>query len=142
LGDDTSFGKAGGNEADLSFDVIAILSPAHLPTSGTVDLLESARHWIRSCGRLLVSGPTSAGSAASIQGQILRHLEADGGLPGIQTHLQALGELTGSLRSGPGYTSSAEGMAALLRHLGFIRILEAANDLYEGASYLVVAAAT
>jgi 2-polyprenyl-3-methyl-5-hydroxy-6-metoxy-1,4-benzoquinol methylase len=131
--------EPGEGEAGERFDILAILSPAHLPASGTVDVLRNSRDLLRPGGRILVSGPTSSRSASVIEGKILHQLEAEGKLQAHESHLRLLQDATRTLKAERGYASSAEGMAALLRHLGFGRLLEATNDLYEGASYLVAA---
>lgn len=120
-------------------DVVALLNVLHLPGLGAVELLRKACRALRPGGRIIVSGPTSSRSWGAIESRVLRQLQDDGKLKGNETQFQALVEANRRHHVEEGYYCSLEGMVALLKHLGFSRILEARNDLYHGASYFVVA---
>ncbi|RPH45197.1 MAG: class I SAM-dependent methyltransferase, partial [Planctomycetota bacterium] len=120
-------------------DVVTLLNTLNLPGLRAVDLLRKATRALLPGGRIVVSGPTSIQSWNEIEGKILRQLDEDGKLKGNESKFEAMAEASRRLLVKEGYYCSLEGMVALLKHLGFRRILEASNDLYHGASYFVVA---
>ncbi len=119
-------------------DVVTILNTLNLPGLKAVDLLRKAARALRSGGRIVVAGPTSSQSWNEIEGKIERQLDDDGKLKGNESKFEAMAEASRRLLVKEGYYCSLEGMAALLKHLGFRRILEA-GTVYHGASYFVVA---
>jgi SAM-dependent methyltransferase len=120
-------------------DVVTILNTLNLPGLKAVDLLRKAARALRPGGRIVVSGPTSSQSWNAIEDKILRQLDEDGKLKGNESRFQAMADASRRLLVKEGYYCSLEGMVALLKHLGFRRIVEASNDIYHGASYFVVA---
>jgi len=120
-------------------DVITILQTLHLPGIDAVRLLRGAFAALKPGGRLVVAGPCSPQSLDQIGPLLLDQLRRDGALAGNEALAEALGR---SLRPGPedgGYYCSAEGMEALLKHLGFSRTMVARHDFYQGLAYFVVA---
>ena len=120
-------------------DVVTLLNTLNLPGLRAVDLLRKATRALLPGGRIVVSGPTSVQSWNEIEGKIRRQLDEDGKLKGNESKFEAMAEASRRLLVKEGYYCSLEGMVALLKHLGFRRILQASNDLYHGASYFVVA---
>jgi SAM-dependent methyltransferase len=128
--------------ADLGtgrYDVVTILNTLNLPGVDPLALLRGAHAALREGGRLVVAGPTSPESFAKIEAQILSQLKEDGRFDGHEEEVRALREANRRLCTQQGNYWSVEGMVALLKHLGYGRIHAAANGLYYGASYLVVA---
>ena len=136
-----SFRVADVTQDDLGeqADVVTLLNTLNLPGLRAVELLRKAARSLRPGGRIVVAGPTSSQSWNAIEQKVLRQLEEDGKLKGNESRFEALAEANRRLLVKEGYYCSLEGMVALLKHLGFRRILEASNDLYHGASYFVAA---
>ena len=136
-----SFRVADLTKEDLGekVDVVTILNTLNIPGLGAVELLRKATRALRPGGRIVVAGPTSSRSWNEIEDKILRQLDEDGKLKGNEAKFQAIAEASRRLLVKEGYYCSLEGMVALLKHLGFSRIVEASNDIYHGASYFVVA---
>jgi len=120
-------------------DVITILHTLHLPGIDAVRVLRGAFAALNPGGRLVVAGPCSPQSLAQIEPLLLEQLRQEGALAGNEALADALCR---SARPGPedgGYFCSAEGMEALLKHLGFSRTMAARHDFYQGLAYFVVA---
>jgi SAM-dependent methyltransferase len=120
-------------------DVVTLLNTINVPGLGAVELLRKAGRALRPGGRIVVSGPTSANGWKAVEDQVVRQLESDGKMKGHEAEFKALVEANRRLLVDEGYYCNVEGMVALLKHLGFGKILEARNDLYHGAAYFVVA---
>lgn len=136
------FERADAARAELGeerFDAVALLNTLNLPGLDAVGLLGKARAALRPSGRVIVAGPASRESFVRVEERILAQLKQDGKLDGYASEIEGLRDANRRLLTGLGNYWSVEGMAALLRHLGYGRILAASNGLYYGASYLVVA---
>ncbi len=138
----TSFEVADVSSSDLgagTVDVVAALNLLHLPGIDAATLLRKAWGALKPGGRLVVSGPVSPDSFIQLEPLLFDQLRRDGVLAGNEDKLSALLAENRRLLSRPGYYCSAEGMEALLRHLGFSRTLAARTDLAHGFAYFVVA---
>ena len=137
-----SFGVADANTVELgqeAYDVVALLNTVNLAGVNAVAALRKAHDALRRGGRVVVSGPTSRESFRRAEPSMLAQLEADGHLAGNERHVRALREANDRILTGQGNYWSAEGMAALLSHLGFTSIVKVQKELYYGCAYLVVA---
>lgn len=137
-----TFAVADAARADLgaeSCDVVTLLNTLHLPTVDPVALLRRAHAALRPRGRLVVAGPCAPDSFERVEARILARLKEDGRYDGHEEEIRALREANRRLLTPQGHYWSVEGMAALLQHLGYGRLHAASNDLYYGASYIVVA---
>jgi SAM-dependent methyltransferase len=119
-----------------AFDVIAILDAAGLDTVG---LLRRARGALRPGGRVLVAGPSSPERFALIEDGLLARRRTHWRFADSEAALAALQESNRLRLTDPIGGWSAEGMAALLAHLGYGDLHYATNRLYDGAAYLVAA---
>jgi SAM-dependent methyltransferase len=120
-------------------DVITILQTLHHPGIDAVRLLRGAYAALKPGGRLVVAGPCSPQSLAQIGPLLLEQLRREGALEGNEALAEALGRSTPPGPEAGGYYCSAEGMEALLKHLGFSRTMAARHDFYQGLAYFVVA---
>lgn len=137
-----SFGVADVNTVDLGrdgVDVVTLLNTVNLAGVNAVAALRKAHDALRPGGRIIVSGPTSRESFRRAEPSMLAQLEQDGHLAGNEHHVRALREANDRILTGQGNYWSAEGMAALLSHLGFASIVKVQKELYYGSAYLVVA---
>lgn len=137
-----SFGLADVNAADLgrdAVDVVTVLNTLNLAGVNAVATLRKAYDALRPGGRIVVSGPTGRDSFRRAEPSMLAQLEADGHLAGNEPQVRALREANARILTGEGNYWSAEGMAALLSHLGFSSIVKVHKALYYGCAYLVVA---
>jgi ubiquinone/menaquinone biosynthesis C-methylase UbiE len=137
-----SFDVADVNTVELepnTRDVVTLLNTVNLAGVNAVAALRKAYDALRPGGRVVVSGPTSRESFRRAEPSMLAQLEADGHLAGNEGQVRALREANERILTGAGNYWSAEGMAALLRHLGFSTIVKVHKELYYGCAYLVVA---
>jgi SAM-dependent methyltransferase len=137
-----SFGIADVNTADLggnACDAVTLLNTVNLPGVNAVATLRKAHAALRKGGRIVVSGPTSRESFRRAEPSMLAQLEQDGRLAGNESQIEALRDANARLLTQDGNYWSAEGMAALLKHLGFSTIVKVRKDVYYGCAYLVVA---
>jgi SAM-dependent methyltransferase len=122
-----------------TIDVATILNLLHLPGIDAAALLRKAWGALKPGGRLVVSGPLSPDSFIQMEPFLFDQLRRNGALAGNEDKLSALFAENRRLLGRPGYYCSAEGMEALLKHLGFSRTLAARTDLAHGFAYFVVA---
>jgi len=137
-----SFGIADVNTAEFGgngYDVVTLLNTVNLPGVNAVATLRKAHAALRKGGRVVVSGPTSRESFRRAEPSMLAQLEQDGRLAGNESQVQALRDANARILTQEGNYWSAEGMAALLKHLGFSTIVKVRKDMYYGCAYLVVA---
>jgi len=137
-----SFGVADVNTVQLdgsAYDVVTLLNTVNLAGVNAVGALRKAYDALRPGGRVVVSGPTSRESFRRAEPSMLAQLEQDGHLSGNERQVRALREANERILTGQGNYWSAEGMAALLRHLGFKTVLKVEKELYYACAYLVVA---
>jgi SAM-dependent methyltransferase len=137
-----SFAVADMNAADIgkeAYDVVTLLNLVNLPGVNAVETVRKAYGALRRGGRVVVSGPTSRESFRRAEPFILSQLEREGHLSGNEDRVGALRQANARILTEQGNYWSAEGMAALLRHLGFATIVKVHKELYYGCAYLVVA---
>ena len=137
-----SFGTADLNAAELrenAYDVVTLLNTVNLPGVNAVQALRKACGALRRGGRIVVSGPTSRESFRRAEPSMMAQLEQDGHFAGNEPQIRALREANAKILTEQGNYWSAEGMAALLDHLGFSSIVKVHKQLYYGCAYLVVA---
>ncbi len=137
-----SFQVADLNSAELgtdSYDAVTLLNTVNLPGIQAVDAIRKALQALHAGGRLIVSGPVSRESFNRAEPSIITQLEQDGHKAGHEPEIPALREANARLLTAQGNYWSLEGMVALLKHLGFGRIVAVNNELYFGLAYMVVA---
>jgi SAM-dependent methyltransferase len=122
-----------------AWDVAAILDLLHLPGIDAPALLRKALGALKPGGRLIVSGPRSPEILLRREALLIDELRKDGALAGNEEKVSALCAENRRALGQPGYYCSAEGMQALLDHLGTARPLAARNDLADGHAFFVVA---
>jgi ubiquinone/menaquinone biosynthesis C-methylase UbiE len=137
-----SFQVADLNAADFgrnTYDVVTLLNTLNLPDVNAVATLRKTFDALSKGGRIVVSGPTGRDSFNRAEPSILAQLEQDGHMAGNEGKVQALREANARILTERGNYWSAEGMVALLKHLGFASIVTVNKELYYGCAYLVVA---
>lgn len=122
-----------------TYDVVTLLNLLHLPGIHAPALLRRALAALKPGGRLVFSGPRSPESLIRMDLLLIDPVPSDARLAGQEGKRPALSAVNPLALREPGYYCSAEGMDALLRHLGCPRTLAARNDLADGQASFVVA---
>ncbi|MBI4861869.1 MAG: methyltransferase domain-containing protein [Candidatus Riflebacteria bacterium] len=123
---------------DSVHDVVLILNTIHLPGVDALRVLRAAIGSLRPGGRLIVSGPNGPESWARAEPEIRAQLERDGLLEAHRAALEEVSRANARIITPRGNYWSAEGMIALLAHLGSSPVTDVETAIYHGHGYLVV----
>ena len=121
------------------YDTILIMNTLYLPGMKPVDILKNIYHGLKPNGKIIVSGPTSINSLRLAEADVFKQLKEDGFAEHENDIFEILKYATENLMTEHANYYSAEGMAELLLHLGFKRIIEVNNSIYYGNGFLVCA---
>lgn len=136
------FAEADMNTFELGsrrYDAISILNALYLPGIDALKVLKRSLEALTPGGCLIVAGPTSPESYRKAEPFIRAQLEQDGLLSGNEWRMDEIGRANDRLLTQRGNYWSAEGMLALLKHVGFSGIRSVETSIYYGYSYMTVA---
>lgn len=137
-----SFALADMNEAEFGEggqDAVTILNALYLAGVEPVKVLRKAFRALRPGGTLVVTGPTAFDSFTKAEPRMTAQLRADGLLEKYGEQFRKVAEANARLLPAQGNYWSAEGMAALLREIGFSQVVDVDTTLYYGCAFLVAA---
>jgi len=140
--EDFSFQIVDMNKADLGeeqFDVIVVLNALYLAGINAVDVLQKIHKSLRAGGSIIVSGPATANGFEKAAPFMIEQLKKEGNWENNEEVFNEIARANAKLLPEQGNYWSAEGLAALLKHIGFSTLIETNNDIYYGFGFLVAA---